>query len=438
MLPYDLDQWLESHINYETDKLSRRATMPTLERMEKLCAYLGEPQDQVKSIHVTGTNGKTSTTRIAESLLRSKGLFTGMIASPHLSEMNERICLDGNPISNNELLPTLEAIREVETLVEEIRANAPSWFEILVAASFCVMSQEAVDVGIIEVGMGGRYDATNVCQSDVSVFTNIELDHMAYLGDTRESIAQEKSGIVKNGNRVIISETDDDIVAIIEAAAHDNDAHVVKIDEHYRLIANEQAVGGRLLSFETPYSRYDEVFLPLFGPHQGINALTAVVAAENFIDAALGAEVVEEGFAQTRSPGRMEIVNREPLVIIDGAHNVAGAQALRVALDEEFAATRRIYVIGITGEKDPLAMVDALQIDNDDVVIATSSSSPRSMQEQVLGESLRKAGIETVIEAPNPTVAIEHALGIALDDDHIVVTGSLYVVGEVREALSRQ
>jgi dihydrofolate synthase/folylpolyglutamate synthase len=437
-MTYDVMQWLDSHINFETDKLSRRATMPTLDRMKKLCAYLGDPQEHVKSIHITGTNGKTSTTRVAEVLLRTKGLYTGMIASPHLSHANERICLDGHPITIEALVPILQAIKDVEDHVEDVRNDSPSWFEIIIAASFYAMSHEAVDVGLIEVGMGGRYDATNVCASEVSVFTNIELDHMAYLGSTRGAIAHEKSGIIKPGNRVVISERDPEIVDFLRGVAKEQDADVWVIDEDFQMTSNEQAVGGRLLSFRTPYMEYSDIFLPLFGAHQGVNALTAVVASESFIDAPLGQEVVEEGCAESRSPGRMEIVHREPLVLVDGAHNVAGAQTLATALEEEFGDTRRIYILGLTQEKDPVAMINALNIENDDIVIATQSHSPRSMESQKLADAVRSANIETVIEAPSATDAIENALALALDDDQIVVTGSLYVVGEVREALHRQ
>ena len=432
MISPPLAQWLESHINFETDKLSRRATMPTLDRMELLCKYMGDPQTHVKAIHVTGTNGKTSTTRIAETLLRTKGLYTGMISSPHLSSMNERICLDGNPCSALQLETSLSFIRDIENSVPEVELAEPSYFEIFVAAGFEMLSQEAVEVGLIEVGMGGLYDATNVCASEVAVVTNVELDHMAYLGDTRQKIALEKSGIIKDGYKVVIGEPDEDISKIFVDAALDKEAHPLLINEDFEMISNEQAVGGRFLSVRTPYAEYRDIFLPLFGPHQGTNAMLAVVASEAFIDAALGQEVVEEGFSASRSPGRMEILQREPLVIIDGAHNVAGAQAFAIALEEEFERARRIYVIGLTQEKDATAMINALDIDNDDVVIATAADSARAMDTSALAEALRKAGIETIIEVDTPARALENARALALDDDHIVVTGSLYVVGEVR------
>lgn len=432
MISSDLDQWLDSHINFETKALSRRATSPTIERMELLCKYMGDPQDHVKAIHVTGTNGKTSTTTITESLLKAKGLFTGTMTSPHLSVVNERIRLDGKPCSDSQLEQVLSYIRDVENSVQEIKVSKPSYFEIIVAAGFELLSQEAVDVGIIEVGMGGLFDATNVCASEVAVITNVALDHMAYLGSTREKIAKEKSGIIKNGNRVVIGETCDELVSIFVDAVKSVNATPLVSGEDFELLSNEQAVGGRLLSLRTPYAVYRDLFLPVFGEHQGRNALSAVVAAESFIDAGLGIEIVEEGFSAVRTPGRIEILQREPLVIIDGAHNVAGAVALSSALDEEFERAHRIYVLGLTQDKDATAMVNALGIDNEDVVIATQADADRAMDVSTLGRALRDVGIEKVIETENSTIAIENARSLALDDNHIIVTGSLYVVGEVR------
>lgn len=435
MISPQLEQWLDSHTNFETDTLSRRATMPTLDRMKMLCQYMGDPQEHVKAIHITGTNGKTSTTRITEALLQAKGLYVGAITSPHLAQMNERICLDGKSVSSELLEASFSFIRDVENSVDVVRESRPSYFEIFVAAAFELMSQEAVDVGVIEVGMGGLYDATNVCASEVSVFTNVQLDHMAYLGDTRQKIAEEKSGIIKHGNKVVIGETDDEIVDIFVGAARNVQATPLLAGEDFELLSNEQAVGGRLLSVRTPYATYRDVFLPLFGAHQGSNALTAIVASESFIDAALGQEIIEEGFSAARSPGRMEVLQRDPLILIDGAHNVAGAQTLAIALEEEFPRTRRIYVFGLTSEKDPTAMINALDIDNDDIVIATAAESERAMGVAELSQALRDAGIETVVESGGPIEAIENAQALALDDDHIIVTGSLYVVGAVRAAL---
>jgi dihydrofolate synthase/folylpolyglutamate synthase len=435
MIDPTLLQWLDNHIDLEKNQ---RLEKPTLERMIKLCKYLGDPQDDVPVIHITGTNGKTSTTRVAETLLRTKGLYTGMFLSPHLSRINERISLDSHAINNELLEHSLNIIRHVEESIDDVREDAPSYFEIFVAAAFSAMNQEAVDVGVIEVGMGGLFDATNVCHSSLSVLTNVELDHMKFLGSTREEIATEKAGIIKENNRVVIGEPDNAIQKIWITHAQDKNAQTFLIDEDFALLSNEQAVGGRLISFRTPFATYEDVFLSLYGVHQANNVMMAAVAAECFIDDALGADVVLEACANVKSPGRMEIVHRDPLVLIDGAHNVAGASALKRSLDEEFSSSRRIWVFGLTNEKDADAMINSLGIENDEVVIVAAAESARAMDVGILGEALRKNGIETVIEAPSARDAIDNALSIALDDDQIVVCGSLYLVGEVRHILTAE
>ncbi|MFN8016111.1 MAG: folylpolyglutamate synthase/dihydrofolate synthase family protein [Acidimicrobiia bacterium] len=435
MISHELEDWLNSHDNFENGKLSRRATRPTLERMKTLCKHMGDPQENIKAIHITGTNGKTSTTRISESLMRAKGFYTGTISSPHLAYMNERVCLDSIPCSDYELEESLRFIKNVEESFEEVSKDLPSYFEIFVASGFEIMNKVATDIALIEVGMGGLYDATNVCNSQVSVITNVELDHMAYLGDTREKIAIEKSGIIKENNSVVISEQDHSISQIFIEQAQKVNARPVIINEDFKLLSNEPAVGGRLLSFQTLFNTYEDKFLPLLGEHQGMNALTAVVACEEFLGGPLGDEIIEIGFGQASSPGRLEVLERNPLIIIDGAHNVAGAQALARTLESDFAPMRKIYVLGLTKEKDAYAMINALQIDVDDVVIATAADSKRAMEVSDLAKYLNEEGIDSVFEIPSSKDAIEYAKSIALDDDQIIVTGSLYVVGEVRSHL---
>lgn len=435
MINSELEKWLNDHDNFEIGKLSRRAERPTLERMQTLAKYMGDPQVNVPTIHITGTNGKTSTTRIAESLLRAKGLYTGLVCSPHLTQFNERICLDGQPCSDDQLDSALQYVRNVESSFEQVSTDPPSYFEISIAAAFELFNEEALDVALIEVGMGGLYDATNICDSQVAVITNVALDHMDYLGDTREKIALEKSGIIKEGQKVAICESDYQIAKIFVDAAKSKGATPVVIDEDFGLISNESAVGGRLISFRTPYGEYRDMFIPLFGSHQGYNAMLAVVACELFVDSYLGQEIVEEGFSKARSPGRMEVLENNPLVIVDGAHNIAGAQTFARAFEEDFERARRIYVLGLTREKDAGAMINSLAVESDDIVIATQVESARAMPVEVLAQQLKNAEVETIIESPDPRSAIENAKALALDDDHIVVAGSLYLVGEIRTIL---
>ena len=438
MIDNRLIDWLENRPNMEKDNpsgLSRRATRPSLDRITTLCKYLGDPQSNLDAIHVTGTNGKTSTTRIIDSLMFARGFSTGLITSPHLSQVNERICLNTEPISDFDLENALNLIQKLENEVEDIYKDHPSYFEIMVAAGFYEMSSAGTEVGVIEVGMGGLFDATNICNSKVSVITNVALDHIAYLGDNTHDIALEKSGIIKPNSIVIIGETDEEIVSLLKSVAEEKNAKAYVINEHFQLLKNDQAVGGRLLSFQTPYGYYEDVFLPLLGAHQGVNALCALVAAESFVDDSFGDEIIREAFDSVTSPGRMEIISRGPMVIVDGAHNVAGAQVLAEALSEEFIAPRRIFVLGLTREKEAEAMLNALGIDDNDIIIACQADSDKAMDGDIIVEAGKKMGFENISKRNTPGEAIEFAQSIAFDDDHIIVTGSLYVVGEIRSEI---
>ena len=438
MIDSRLINWLENRPNLEKenpDQLSRRATRPSLDRITTLCKYLGDPQATLDAIHVTGTNGKTSTTRIIDSLMFTKGFSTGLITSPHLTQVNERICLNTEPMNDFDLENALNLIQKLENEVEDIFKDHPSYFEIMVAAGFYEMSSAGTEVGVIEVGMGGLFDATNICNSKVSVITNVALDHMAYLGDNIKDIAKEKSGIIKPNSTVVIGDTDEEVVSFLRSIASDKGCKAWVLGEDFQLLKNDQAVGGRLLSLQTPYGYYEDVFLPLLGAHQGVNALCALVAAESFVDDSFGDEIIREAFDGATSPGRMEIVSRGPMIMLDGAHNVAGAQILAQALEEEFLAPRRIFVIGLTKEKDAGDMINALGIEDEDIVIACSADSDKAMEAEKIVEVGKNMGIENISMRSTPADAIDFAQSIAFDDDHIIVTGSLYVVGEVRSQI---
>lgn len=438
MISSEITKWLNDRPNMEKDNplgLSRRAIRPSLDRIRVLCKYLGDPQIGLETIHVTGTNGKTSTTRICESLMSVKGFSTGLITSPHLTKINERICLNTIAISDEDLESALTLIQKLQNEVEQIKADPPSYFEIMVAAGFYEMSSNGTDVGIIEVGMGGLYDATNICESKVSVITNVALDHIAYLGDNVKDIAIEKSGIIKPNSTVVIGETDEEIVALLKSIATERNCRTYVFGEDFQLLKNDQAIGGRLLTLQTPYGYYEDIFLPLLGAHQGINALCALVACESFVDDSFGDEIIREAFDLATSPGRMEIISRGPMILLDGAHNVAGAQILAQALQEEFLAPRRIFVIGLTKEKDASDMINALGVEDEDIVIACSADSEKAMEAEKIVEAGTSMGIVNISMRSSPADAISFAQSLAFDDDHIIVTGSLYVVGEVRSEI---
>lgn len=436
MINEELINWLENRPNMEKDNpagLSRRALRPSLDRITTLCKYLGDPQLGLDVIHVTGTNGKTSTTRMIDSLMLTKGFTTGLLTSPHLSVLNERININTELVDDNDLENTLSLIKNLEEQSDAIQADLPSYFEIMVAAGFYEMSSHGTNVGIVEVGMGGLFDATNICESKVSVITNVALDHIAYLGDNTHDIALEKSGIIKDNTTVVIGDADEEIVSLLKHVALEKNSRAYAFGEDFQLLKNDQAVGGRLLTLQTPYGYYEDVFLPLLGEHQGVNALVALVAAESYVDDCFGDEIIREAYDKASSPGRMEIISRQPLIMLDGAHNVAGAQVLAQALSEEFIAPRRIFVLGLTKEKNAEAMLNALGIDDEDIIIACEADSNKAMAAESIVDAGKKMGFENISTRKSSLDAIEFAQSIALDDDHIIVTGSLYVVGEVRK-----
>ncbi len=320
---FDGPAWLSSHVNLESLNVpagSRRGP-PTLERISTLMQYLGSPEVEFPAIHITGTNGKTTTVRVLTELLGALGMKVGAYTSPHLVHVNERMSIDGVPIDDDTFDEMLYAV----SLVEQSVGVDPSYFDVVTAAAFRWFADEAVDVAVVEVGMGGTWDATNIIDGRVAVVTNVSLDHVDYLGPTREQIAQEKSGIVKADSTLVLGETDPAIQAIFEARAN---GRVFRRDVDFGVSRNVLAIGGRLVDLRSPGAEYPDVFLPLHGAHQADNAAIALAAAESFVTAPLPFDVVADAFARVQSPGRLEVVRRQPLVLLDGAHNVAGAEAL--------------------------------------------------------------------------------------------------------------
>ncbi|HEV8063712.1 MAG TPA: Mur ligase family protein, partial [Acidimicrobiales bacterium] len=341
--------WLDRHINLEAIESGKagRYAIPTLERISALVGAMGDPQNAYPCIHVTGTNGKGSTSRMATSLLLAAGLKPGTFTSPHLEAINERLAVAGVPISDDDLAQQLLALAELEVFV----GLKASWFELITAAAFKWFADEAVDAGVIEVGLGGRWDATNVVDASVAVVTNVELDHVAILGSTRQQIAAEKAGIIKSGSWLVLGEEDPSVADIFVAAADEvGAAGVWRNGLDFGAQDSRLALGGRVVNLYSPYGRYEEVFVPAFGAHQAENAACALAAVQAFVGTPLGEDVVEEGFAEVRVPGRLEVVGRAPLLVLDGAHNVAGALAAGEALREDFkpvlgGADRRLIVV---------------------------------------------------------------------------------------------
>jgi dihydrofolate synthase/folylpolyglutamate synthase len=423
--------WLDGHIDLESTQPSRR-TLPTLDRMRALVALLGDPERAFPAVHLTGTNGKGSTAVMTTALLRAMGLGVGTYTSPNLTRVNERLARNGRPIDDEPLTELLGSL----ALVEPMMADRPTRFELLTAAALAWFADEAVDAAVIEVGLGGTWDATNVVEGEVAVVTNISFDHTEILGPTLEGIARDKAGIVKPGSRVVIGETDPALVRTIrEVAAAAGAGEIWVRGEEFDCTANRTAVGGRLVDLRTPGGTYGELLVPLHGPHQGVNAACALAATEAFFGAALDPDVVQDGLAAVSVPGRLEVVGRRPLCIVDGAHNVAGMQALASALAEGFSVEgSRVAVVGMLGGRDPSAMLAALSPARIDMLVTCEPASPRALGSDVVAEAGRALGLE-VVDGGAVAEAVAIARGQVAADGLLLVTGSLYVVGDARSLL---
>jgi dihydrofolate synthase / folylpolyglutamate synthase len=395
--------------------------------MRELCAVLGDPQHQQPTVHITGTNGKGSVARLVTALLGAHDLTVGTYTSPHLETVNERISRNGQSISDTGLAALLTDLAAIEPLL----SHPPSYFELLTAAAFRWFSDEAVQAAVVEVGLLGRWDATNVVDGVVAVLTNIGHDHTDGQGDWRRRIAEEKAGIVKDGATFVLGETDPALAPIFDATPA---VATWRRAADFACTGNRLAVGGRLLDLRTPGASYDDVFLALHGAHQGDNAAIALAAVEAFFGRPLDEGIVIEAFAAVRNPGRFEIVRRDPLLILDGAHNPDGAQAVAETLAEGFAVVGETYlVIGVLDGREPAELLETLDAASAALVICCASDSPRALPADDLAAIVRAQGGDAVT-APTVGAAVARALERAEADDVILVTGSLHTVGEARTA----
>ncbi len=429
----DALDWLDGHIDFESTAPTRR-TAPTIEQMRALASLLGDPQEAYPAVHITGTNGKGSTAAMITALLDARGLSVGTYTSPNLARVNERIARNGEPIDDESLTEVLDSLARLEGMLE----GTATRFELLTAAALTWFADEAVDVAVVEVGLGGTWDCTNVVDGDVAVITNISFDHTEVLGPTLEDIAADKAGIIKPGARVVVGETDPTLVGLFRAAAEAAGAEQCWVrGADFGVTANRPAVGGRLVDVWTPGATYGELLIPLHGSHQAENASCALAAVEAFFGAPLDEQLVEEAFAGVRVPGRMEVIARHPLVLVDGAHNVAGMLALARSLVEEFPADgETTAVVGMLGGRDPRAMLDAIRSAGVRSVVATAPRSNRALPAETVAEAARALGMEAIVVGA-PADAVTSAVGRSGPDDRVVVCGSLYVVADARTALLR-
>jgi dihydrofolate synthase/folylpolyglutamate synthase len=429
---------------------------PTLDRIRALVDALGNPEAAYPVIQIAGTNGKTSTARMIDALLTRIGVRTGRFTSPHLQSVTERISIDGAPVSEADYV---RAYRDVAPFVDLVDAAqqqsggvALSKFEVLTAMAYSAFADAPIDVGVIEVGLGGRWDSTNVATAQVAAITPIGLDHTEYLGDTISAIAAEKAGIIKHETTVVIGAQPAEAMKVLVTRAVEMDATVARYGSEFAVLSRRVAVGGQRLSIQGLGGVYDDIFLPLHGPHQAENAALALAAVEAFFgagrDKQLDVTAVQDAFAAVASPGRLERIGTKPTILVDAAHNPHGAAALATALADEFAFSYLVGVVAVMADKDAAGILTALA-DTFDEIVVTENSSPRAMPVADLSEVAEGVfGEEKVHTAAGLPAALNLARELAGarstgDDDLIgpgsgvVVTGSVVTAGEARELAGR-
>ncbi len=416
----------------ELDGRQPQRMVPDLERITALAKLLGDPQLTSPTIHVTGTNGKTTTSRLIAAIACAHGLSTGLYTSPHLESVRERISVCGEPISEEEFAETYDHLLPYLLTVDKESDQQVTYFETLTALAFLYFADKPVQAAVFEVGMGGRWDATNLIAGDVAVITPISLDHRE-LGDTVEEIATEKADIVKPGKVAVVREQLPSVQVIVERRASDVGASLLLEGRDFSLADRKLALGGQAIRVESMRDTYDDLFIPLFGEHAARNAAAAVAAMEAFLDRPLSPEETRRGLRSAESPGRLEILSRRPLLVLDGAHNPAGAQALASSFPEAFTARRLFVIVAVSADKDVAGIARALR-PLDGAFIVTRYEGARSADPEVLAAALRDAGADATVAASLPE-AIENARANADEDDAILITGSLYTVAEARRSL---
>ncbi|WP_427152799.1 bifunctional tetrahydrofolate synthase/dihydrofolate synthase [Streptomyces sp. TRM70308] len=431
-----LDRWPETRLD------------PTLDRVRALMDLLGEPQRSFQSVHITGTNGKTSTARMIDALLRAFELRTGRYSSPHVQSMTERVSVDGLPLPPETFIRAYEDIKPFFDLVDAAQEHRLSFFEALTGMAYAAFADAPVEVAVVEVGLGGTWDATNVIDAGVSVVTPIALDHTDRLGGTPAEIAREKAGVIKPGATVVLAQQPVDAASVLLNHAAEVGATVAREGLEFGVVRREVAVGGQLLTLRGLGGEYPDLFLPLHGAHMAHNAAVALAAVEAFFGVGaepgrtLDIDAVRTAFAAVTSPGRLELVRSSPSVLLDAAHNPAGAQATATAVSEAFGFSRLVGVVGPSGDKDVRGVLEALEPVLAEVVV-TRNSTPRAMDVDALAAlAVEVFGEERVQVEPRLDDALEVAITLA-EEEHeyagagVLVTGSVVTVGEARLLLGR-
>jgi dihydrofolate synthase / folylpolyglutamate synthase len=428
-----------------TSRWPEHRVAASLGRIRALTELLGDPQRAYPVIHLTGTNGKGSTAAMIESLLRADGLRTGRFTSPHVMSVTERITIDGQPISDERFDDLWREIEPYVALVDQqgIDSVHMTFFEIITAMAYAAFADAPVDVAVVEVGMGGAWDATNVADADVAVVTPIDLDHTHVLGRTISEITREKAGIIKPGAHAILAGQSVEAAEILLARCAEVGALPQREGVDFGVIDRKLAVSGQLIRLSAADGPVDDIFLPLYGAHQAANAGQALAAVEAFLGLkALNPDVVREGFAQVHFPGRLELVRRTPAVVLDAAHNPHGARAAAAAITEAFTFAPLIGVVAVMGDKDARGILEVFEEIMNRVVITQVASTSRGMPADVLGELAREIfGASRVTVVPRLDDAIDQAVALAEEDvvgsAGVLITGSVVAIGEARTLLVR-
>jgi dihydrofolate synthase/folylpolyglutamate synthase len=417
---------------------------PSLDRIQAFTELLGDPQRSFRSVHLTGTNGKTSTSRMIETLLRALDLRTGRFTSPHLEKMSERISIDGEPLDDEGFVRAFNDVAPYTHLVDAEQDHPLSFFETIVGMAYASFADAPVDVAVVEVGMGGSWGATNVIDADVAVVLPIAVDHEKYLGDDPATIAVEKAGIIKPGSVAVLAEQTPEVAAVLMARVAEVGATVAREGVEFGVAARTPAVGGQMLSLQGLHARYDDVFLPLYGAHQAQNAAVALAAVESFGTGALDEDLVRAAFAEVTSPGRLESIRRSPTIVLDAAHNPHGAEALAAALEDSFAFSPLVGVMGVMADKDHVGLLTALE-PHLAYLVCTQNSTPRSMPAAALARAATEIfGEDRISVVPDLAEAIDRgatlaeageAIEVSIGAGAVLVTGSVVTVGEARAML---
>jgi dihydrofolate synthase/folylpolyglutamate synthase len=438
----------ESYAEVEDALLSRwpeTRLEPSLDRIRSFTTLLGDPQRGYPAIHLTGTNGKTSTSRMIDTLLRQLDLRTGRFTSPHVERMTERISIDGEPLSDEAFVRAFNDVAPYTHIVDASEPHPLSFFETIVGMAYAAFADAPVDVAVVEVGMGGAWDATNVIDADVAVVLPIAVDHAKYLGDTPGTIAAEKAGIIKPGSVAVLAEQGPEAAAVLLARAKEVGATVAREGVEFGVASRAPAVGGQVITLRGLRRTYEEVFLPLYGAHQAQNAAVALAAVEAFAGSqALDDDVVRAAFADVTSPGRLEIVRRSPTIVLDAAHNPHGAAAVAAALDDSFQFSPLIGVVGVMADKDDEGVLAAFEPHFAHVVVTQNSTARARPAEELAATAVEIYGEDRVTVVPRLSDAIDQAAALAeageafgdpLGSGAVLVTGSVVTVGEARSLL---